>query len=314
MKKVAIIFIVVLMFASLTFAADNGTKNQALDKLNDAKDEIEDAEDALYGNETDYSLYFDRCPEVNEDWNEAEDKLAAAQESYDDAFEEYILEKYSNAYDLASSAYNNAHDVFSILHALPLKVIECEREERRQAASDSISAATSKRNEVKDSVLAKISCPEVEDKWDDAEGQYTLMNTHYTGGDYLSAKAAADNAVAYYEDAKAAADECVIPEPEPYAPEIECQVDTTCEYDEYCSDGQCLKVECECGYIGNHKCYHYDCCENTDCESGYTCELHECVEVIEEPPPALDENGGTYPCPASLGMLLLAGLVVSRNI
>jgi hypothetical protein len=110
----------------------------------------------------------------------------------------------------------------------------------------------------------------------------------------------------------------VVEEP-PVESDIECEVDSHCESDEYCSEGKCVAVECECGYIGDHKCFQYDCCSDEDCPTGYACELHECVETIqpgdvEVPPLDEDEGAFDYSCLfPSFILLALAGLVFSRG-
>jgi len=64
-------------------------------------------------------------------------------------------------------------------------------------------------------------------------------------------------------------------------PERECLSDIDCEDDENCTNFECVKLLCECGYPSGHECVYYECCENNDCEDDEFCDLetHECEEV-----------------------------------
>ncbi len=57
-----------------------------------------------------------------------------------------------------------------------------------------------------------------------------------------------------------------------------CSNDTGCFDDELCSRGACVPVPCPCGVIGSHQCSIYDCCSDSDCDSGSTCVQHACEE------------------------------------
>ncbi len=84
------------------------------------------------------------------------------------------------------------------------------------------------------------------------------------------------------------------PEPEPEEPtapegagggEPQCTYDEDCLDTEYCTEeGDCVPVECVCGYPSNHACVYYDCgtaeegCEPC-AETNNVCIEHECKEV-----------------------------------
>jgi len=58
----------------------------------------------------------------------------------------------------------------------------------------------------------------------------------------------------------------------------ECNVDSNCSDDKYCSNGKCTSVQLgTCGYVSNHSWKSYECCNNSDCQSGYLCTNHSCM-------------------------------------
>ncbi len=61
-------------------------------------------------------------------------------------------------------------------------------------------------------------------------------------------------------------------------------VDDDCQPDEHCVDGECTAIQCECGYIEDHQCIEYECCNDEDCGEGYECVENECLvkEIKEE--------------------------------
>ncbi|MFB6088364.1 MAG: S8 family serine peptidase, partial [Candidatus Aenigmatarchaeota archaeon] len=61
-------------------------------------------------------------------------------------------------------------------------------------------------------------------------------------------------------------------------PSPECISDVNCSSYQTCSEGSCVNVTCECGYIKNHSCVHYECCSDDDCYENKTCENHTCIE------------------------------------
>ncbi len=319
MGKTAIVLMVFLLFASVCFAAFTPSENQTKDKVNDAKDAKEEAGEAVYNGQTDFGMDFLRCPEVHDDWQEAENKLNIAEDLYDSAFEDFILGNYNDSYYTAQNSIEASNDAISLVEGLSGKLFLCDAKERRENASAALTAMTAKKNEVEDAVMAKLVCPDVQANWTKGNEQMTLANTQFTGSNYVDAKEAAERAIEYYEAAAAAAETCVPPEI-PEEPEIECEVDIHCEDDEVCVEGQCIPVECECGYVSNHICHEYECCEDTDCPSGQICVGHVCaveqeppfVSVPEETPPK--EESPEYTC--NLAMLLLLGLlgaVISRE-
>ena len=56
-----------------------------------------------------------------------------------------------------------------------------------------------------------------------------------------------------------------------------CETNDDCKEVEECSDGYCEEVECPCGVVQNHACVPYECCSDSDCESGQFCINLECV-------------------------------------
>jgi uncharacterized repeat protein (TIGR01451 family) len=73
-------------------------------------------------------------------------------------------------------------------------------------------------------------------------------------------------------------------------PEEGCTTNETCEYDEYCDieTGECVDLECICGYPANHACVYYECCDDETCEDLYgdsfycNLDIHECEEIPGE--------------------------------
>lgn len=72
-----------------------------------------------------------------------------------------------------------------------------------------------------------------------------------------------------------------------------CETNSDCAYDEYCSGGQCLDLNCVCGYVDPlqpHICIFYECCSDPVCQrmygENYTCNLdeHLCEESTEVVP------------------------------
>ena len=57
---------------------------------------------------------------------------------------------------------------------------------------------------------------------------------------------------------------------------VYCTTDDDCASDESCTDGSCIKIECDCGYILNHACIPYECCADEDCEEDEFCIGHAC--------------------------------------
>ncbi len=73
--------------------------------------------------------------------------------------------------------------------------------------------------------------------------------------------------------------ECV-KEAEP--PEEECEIDNDCPGNEYCDDGECMLVPCDCGEVKDHECIAHPCCSNDDCDAGLVCKDNKCVEAEAE--------------------------------
>ncbi|VVC04215.1 Periplasmic copper-binding protein (NosD) [Candidatus Bilamarchaeum dharawalense] len=61
-----------------------------------------------------------------------------------------------------------------------------------------------------------------------------------------------------------------------------CPTNEECEENQHVSNCQCVPVQCECGYVVNHKCQAYDCCSNSDCPTNNLCENHECKPVEQK--------------------------------
>jgi hypothetical protein len=322
MKKVNVILLAFLLFSSMGFADSGPSEESTQSKVNQAKDAKEEAEAAIYGNETDYSIYFERCPDVLDDWNDALDKLGIAGDLYDSAFEDYILGNYNDSYNDAQKSIEASNDAIELIEGIPQKIYYCQARERREAASYAISLATKAKNDASDIVAEKLACPDVEANWTKGNEKLTLANTHFTGGSYNDAKDAADLAREYFEAAEAAAGECV-PPVVAEEPEIECEVDAHCEDDEICDLGQCIPVHCECGYVSNHICHEYECCEDADCPSGQVCISHSCTVEQEPQPPTVsvppeqpsEEEAVDYACPfPAVSLLALLGIVISREL
>ena len=70
---------------------------------------------------------------------------------------------------------------------------------------------------------------------------------------------------------------------EKFCVQRDCNFDSECASDQFCSDGQCLQVqEKECGYVDAHKWNNYQCCEDTDCKEGESCVENTCAEATYE--------------------------------
>ncbi|VVC02801.1 Periplasmic copper-binding protein (NosD) [Candidatus Bilamarchaeum dharawalense] len=62
---------------------------------------------------------------------------------------------------------------------------------------------------------------------------------------------------------------------------VECTSNDDCSYNEYCSSGQCIPVDCLCGQLSDHQCSAYQCCADGDCGSSQICSGHVCIEKPE---------------------------------
>ncbi len=62
-------------------------------------------------------------------------------------------------------------------------------------------------------------------------------------------------------------------------PKPECLSSSDCPTDETCISNKCVSVECECGYVQDHMCMHYECCFDGDCGPGKECIGHECTSI-----------------------------------
>ncbi len=71
--------------------------------------------------------------------------------------------------------------------------------------------------------------------------------------------------------------ECVKEAP----PEDECETDTDCAGNEYCDDGECVLVECECGEVKDHECIAHPCCSDEEC-GDLICVNNKCVEPEDD--------------------------------
>jgi len=57
----------------------------------------------------------------------------------------------------------------------------------------------------------------------------------------------------------------------------DCLIDSDCPDDQYCSQGDCVPLNCTCGYVLDHQCHEYACCSDSDCSTGQSCANHSCV-------------------------------------
>ncbi|MEK6979252.1 MAG: LamG-like jellyroll fold domain-containing protein [Candidatus Micrarchaeota archaeon] len=71
---------------------------------------------------------------------------------------------------------------------------------------------------------------------------------------------------------------------EKYCVDRECNFDSECAGDQFCSDGACVQVEeKECGYVDNHQWNNYQCCSDEDCgEPELSCVENACTEATYE--------------------------------
>jgi hypothetical protein len=72
---------------------------------------------------------------------------------------------------------------------------------------------------------------------------------------------------------------------------FDCATDSGCDDDEFCGNGICVDViPGVCGYAGNHQWINYECCDDSDCSSGYVCSSHACEEESTAPPPSSENE------------------------
>jgi len=57
-----------------------------------------------------------------------------------------------------------------------------------------------------------------------------------------------------------------------------CTKDVDCLNTQTCENNRCVEVPCECGYIKNRKCVHYQCCFDSQCKKDMICnqKTHKC--------------------------------------
>ncbi len=58
-----------------------------------------------------------------------------------------------------------------------------------------------------------------------------------------------------------------------------CITSFECKDNEVCFNGSCSEISCGCGYVSNHECINYECCEDKDCGLNEICYEHECEEL-----------------------------------
>ncbi len=58
-----------------------------------------------------------------------------------------------------------------------------------------------------------------------------------------------------------------------------CRDDSVCPLDQACLKSRCSAVQCDCGFVKEHICQKYNCCADTNCGEGRTCDMvtHLCV-------------------------------------
>ncbi len=67
-----------------------------------------------------------------------------------------------------------------------------------------------------------------------------------------------------------------------FVPPPECTEDENCTSSQACTSGSCQDINCTCGYIQNRTCISYECCDNSSCSEGMTCEDHACLTVEDD--------------------------------
>jgi hypothetical protein len=61
-------------------------------------------------------------------------------------------------------------------------------------------------------------------------------------------------------------------------PEPECESDSACAQNQYCSGGNCTNLTGSCGFPENHTWFVYECCSDSVCGFGFECKNNSCVE------------------------------------
>jgi len=64
-----------------------------------------------------------------------------------------------------------------------------------------------------------------------------------------------------------------------------CTNSTTCPASQQCLAGMCAPVQCDCGFVQNHTCTHYQCCSDSQCNFTQQCTNHTCTPRQECAPP-----------------------------
>jgi len=59
----------------------------------------------------------------------------------------------------------------------------------------------------------------------------------------------------------------------------QCDSNDKCPENEYCDNGVCRTVKCDCGEIVNHSCISYECCSDSDCNETSRCVNHRCIPI-----------------------------------
>jgi hypothetical protein len=297
MKSIFVIAIFIILSA-VAYSADvlgptELTRIDTRDRITGAKTAIDSAKTARDGNYTSVSQLLGKCPDVSSKWNSVNSLISEADSHYNSAFNDFLLDYYEASYRNATLAIQKSNDAKTALKDLPNLIYLCMLDEKRTNASNAISEVRAVRAIAQEAIAGKLSCIDVKANWTQAELKWTLANTLYTSSDYASSKQASDEASASYQMAVIAADSCT-PQATTPAVSTECVSDSDCATDRKCSlSGSCIAVECECGYVSNHICHAYDCCNDHGCQQGKMCQDHVCVnQPPKQQTPAAPQQTG----------------------
>ncbi len=86
-----------------------------------------------------------------------------------------------------------------------------------------------------------------------------------------------------------------------------CSLNSECANTEKCIDSFCEEITGSCGYAFEHRWISYECCTNTDCPEGTTCDENTCVDIKEE------ETGGFCASGFIILSTIFLGLYIKRD-
>jgi len=64
----------------------------------------------------------------------------------------------------------------------------------------------------------------------------------------------------------------------------ECTASSDCAVNEVCTGNACVRFPCECGSVQNHQCVQFECCSDSQCSGGSSCDAaaHVCRQQVPQ--------------------------------